>query len=102
MNFPESPDRDNPYTEVEVEIEPDDSPRLDTSRPFPLFLTKLKAWYETLPVPARVAVAVVGAFLALSTLTAILRLVSAVLSVLILGAIFLLIYRYAIRSGKTS
>ncbi|MEG3435801.1 hypothetical protein V0288_01595 [Pannus brasiliensis CCIBt3594] len=101
MNFPESPDRDNPYTAVEVEIEPNDAPPPDPSERFAPLLTKLKAWYSELPVPARVAVAVVGAFLALSTLTAILRLVSAVLSVLILGAIFLLIYRYALKPGKT-
>lgn len=102
MNFPESPDRDNPYTAVEVEIESNNPPPADPSERFALLLTKLKARYGELPVPARVAVAVVGVFLALSTLTAILRLVSAVLSVLILGAIFLLIYRYVIGSGKTT
>jgi hypothetical protein len=42
-------------------------------------------------------VAVAGVFVALSILTAILRLVSAVLSALILAAIVYLIYRYILK-----
>ncbi len=92
---PESTDRENNYTEVQIEVEPIDSSPTDTGSSFSLALTKLKVWYGSLPVPARVAVALVGIFFTFSALTAILKLVSAVLSVLVTGVIFVLLYRFA-------
>ncbi|TRV48518.1 MAG: hypothetical protein EWV53_14145 [Microcystis panniformis Mp_MB_F_20051200_S9] len=90
---------DNKYTpeEVEVEIETDDFPPVDTRVSFATTLAKVKTWYGSLSTPAQVVVAVAGVFMTFSILTAILRLVSAVLSALILAAIFYLIYRYILK-----
>jgi len=74
---------DTKYTPEEVEVE--------------ATLEKVKTWYGSLSTPAQVVVAVAGVFVALSILTAILRLVSAVLSALILAAIVYLIYRYILK-----
>jgi hypothetical protein len=97
MNSPDSSDREIPYTDVQVEIEPEDSPRIDTGVTFGRAIENLRERYFALPVPARVAVAVVGAFITLSAVTAILRLVSAVLSVAIMGVILFLLYRFAVK-----
>jgi hypothetical protein len=101
MKSPESFDPENSDTEVEVELEPNPIPRLTASERFSHAVTQLKAWYTALPVPAKVAVAVVGAILTLSAVTTILRLVSAVLSVLVLGAILFLLYRYVIKPNDS-
>jgi len=82
---------------VEVEIETDDFPPVATPVSFAATLEKVKTWYGSLSTPAQVVVAVAGVFVALSILTAILRLVSAVLSALILAAIVYLIYRYILK-----
>jgi multidrug efflux pump subunit AcrB len=97
MNSPQSPDRDNTYPEIEIEVEPNDSPRLDPEVSFSRAIAKVKDWYTALPVPARVAVAVIGVFATFSLLTAVLRLVTAVVSLVIMGAVLVLLYRFAIK-----
>jgi len=97
MQSPEPFDSQYSPEEVEVEIEANDSPNVDTTVSFSATVTKVKTWYNGLAAPAQVVVAVVDVFVALSVLTAILRLVSAVFSVLILGAIVYLIYRYILK-----
>lgn len=98
MPYPEPLESNHNSTEVEVEIEANDSPNVDTTVSFSATVTKVKAWYNSLAAPAQVVVAVAGAFVALSILTAILRLVSTVFSVLILGAIVYFIYRFIFTS----
>jgi hypothetical protein len=100
MNSPESPDLES--CTVKVEIEPNDLPPPGASERFSRLLKKFGAWFGELPLPARVLLGIGGFFLALSTLTAILRLVSLVLSASILGLISIAIYRLAIAPGKNS
>jgi hypothetical protein len=97
MQSPEPFDSKYSSEEVEVEIETNDSPTVDTSVSFSGTLEKVKTWYSGLSTPAQVVVAVGAIFVSLSVLTAILRLVSAVLSALILAAIAYLIYRYILK-----
>jgi hypothetical protein len=98
MPYPEPLESNHTSTEVEVEIDANDSPNVDTTVSFSATVTKIKTWYNGLAAPAQVVVAVVGVFVALSVLTAILRLVSAVFSVLILGAIVYFIYRFILKA----
>lgn len=97
MQSPEPFDPKYSPEEVEVEIETNDFPPVDTPVSFSDTLEKVKTWYGSLSTPAQVIVAVVAVFVTLSILTAILRLVSAVLSTLILAAIVYLIYRYILK-----
>jgi hypothetical protein len=97
MQSPEPSDSKYSFEEVEVEIETNDSPNVDSTVSFSGTLEKVKTWYSGLSTPAQVVVAVGAIFVSLSVLTAILRLVSAVLSALILAAIAYLIYRYILK-----
>jgi hypothetical protein len=97
MPYPEPLESNHTSTEVEVEIEANDSPTVDTKMSFSQTLARIQTWYGNLSTPAQVVVAVVGVFVTLSILTAILRLLSAVLSTLILAAIVYLIYRYILK-----
>jgi hypothetical protein len=97
MQSPEPSDSKYSFEEVEVEIETNDSPNVDSTVSFSGTLEKVKTWYSGLSTPAQVVVAVGAIFVSLSVLTAILRLVSAVLSALILAAIVYLIYRYILK-----
>jgi hypothetical protein len=100
MYSPESNDRHKFDQEIEIEVEPNDSPRLDPEVSFSRAIAKVKNWYTALPVPARVAVAVIGVFVTFSLLTAILRLVTAVVSLVIMGAVLVLLYRFAIKPNS--
>ena len=97
MQSPEPFDTKYTPEEVEVEIETDDFSPVDARVSFAATVEKVKTWYGSLSTPAQVVVAVAGVFVTFSILTAILRLVSAVLSALILAAIFYLIYRYILK-----
>jgi hypothetical protein len=97
MSSPEPFESNYSFEEVEVEIEADDSPPVETKVSFSRSLEKVKTWYSNLSTSAQVVVAVGGVFVTLSVLTAILRLVSAVLSVLILAAIVYFIYRFILK-----
>ncbi len=79
--------------EINQEAEPTPvrpfNPDEDPKSPF----VRLNSWYQGLSSPAKVGVAVVGAIVALSILNSILRLVSSLIVIGILGAVFVGLYK---------
>jgi hypothetical protein len=62
---------------------------------------KVQNWYQGLATPAKVGVAIVGVFLSLSLLNGILRLVSSLIAIGILGVVLYGVYK-AFLANKSS
>ncbi len=87
--------------EINQESEPSPvrpfNPNEDPNSP----LARLKQWYNNLGTPAKVGVAIVGVIAALSLLNSILRLVTSLIVMGILGAILFALYK-ALFENKSS
>ncbi|GFE70621.1 hypothetical protein [Chroococcus sp. FPU101] len=100
MTFSENPDKDNATEPIEV-IEIDPQPiTSDNSSTAYQEITKtanqIQNWYDRLPSIAKIGVTVGAIFLVFSLLTTVLKLVATLLSVLILGGIVLVLFRFLI------
>ncbi|PSF35151.1 hypothetical protein C7H19_17360 [Aphanothece hegewaldii CCALA 016] len=103
MSFSENPNKDNATEPIEViEIDPQPVSYPDNSSTAHQEITKtanqIQTWYDGLPMIAKLGVTVGVIFLVFSLLTTVLKLVATILSVFILGAIVLLLFRYIISS----
>lgn len=78
--------------EREINQKVEESPYIPTQKLENVF-TRLQVWYQTLPTPAKVAVAIGGVFLVLSLLNTVLKLVTSLISLAILAVILYGVYR---------
>ncbi len=105
MNPQDNQDLESRLQELERQI--DNSPsvlevnqkREETSQPqknsqnLERFLVSIQQWFNSLPTPGKLAVIVVGVIIGFSLLNSVLRLVSSLLSVAILGVVLYVLYK---------
>jgi hypothetical protein len=90
---------------VEVEVNPDlnfAANTLPLSEKVSQALQTFQRWYEKLPAPAKIAVAIGVIFFSLSLLTRVLHLVASIISVTILGIILYGLYRFFLKPNSSS
>lgn len=59
-----------------------------------------KTWFQNLSQPAQIAVVVGGAFIGFAALNMVLKIVTSLLTMLVLGAILYVIYRFLLSNSK--
>lgn len=101
MTFSENPDKDNatePIEVIEIDPQPVSSPNHSSTAAQDITRTanQIQNWYDGLPSIAKIGVTVGAIFLVFSLLTTVLKLVATLLSVLILGGILLVLFRFLI------
>lgn len=87
--------------ELEVEVnppEPEQSPNL--SQQLEKTLNQLRDWYNSLSTPAKAAVTLVGVLVAFSLLNSVLKLVTSLLSTVILALVLYGLYRFLMASNS--
>ncbi|MGB3695345.1 MAG: hypothetical protein WA865_22370 [Spirulinaceae cyanobacterium] len=106
MNSPERPDLEQRFKELEREVNQtsstsgNKSTEVESSLPrhdeFSLEQTfeRLQTWFQGLPTIAKVAVAVVAAMIGFSLLNTVLKVVTSLLSLAIMGVVLYLLYKF--------
>ncbi|MGC1244703.1 MAG: hypothetical protein WA865_00670 [Spirulinaceae cyanobacterium] len=106
MNSPERPDLEQRFQELEREVNQTSSTSNNNStevessvarnNEFSLEQTfeRLQVWFQQLPPIAKVAVAVVAAMVGFSLLNTVLRVVTSLLSLIIMGVVLYLLYKF--------
>ena len=92
------------FQDLEAEINRQTTPvrPFDPSQETPGVFNRLATWYQGLQTPAKVGVAVVGVIAGLSILNGILKLVTSVIVVGILGAVLYGLYRALVKDKSSS
>ncbi len=92
------------FQDLEAEINRQTTPvrPFDPNEETPGILTRVATWYQGLQTPAKVGVAIVGVIAGLSILNGILKLVTSVIVVGILGAVLYGLYRAFIQDKSSS
>lgn len=103
MSFSENQNKDNatePIEVIEIDPQPVSFPENSStaSQEITKIVNQIQIWYNGLPLIAKLGVTVGAIFLVFSLLTTVLKLVATLLSVFILGAVVLLLFRYIVNS----
>ncbi len=97
MNSNNDQDWERRFQELEVEVNPEPQVQDDLSPKMNNLLSQIKDWYNRLPNPGKVAVAVGGVLLAFSVLNSILKLVASLLTIAILGVVLYGVYKFLMK-----
>jgi small-conductance mechanosensitive channel len=106
MNPQNNQDWERKLKDLEIEINPDTSPNSENpdspSRKLEVALTRLRDWFNSLPTPVRVVVAIFAVMTAFSLLTTVLQAIASLISTIILVLVLYVLYRtfLAPRSSK--
>lgn len=103
MTFSENQNKDNatePIEVIEIDPQPVSFPNHSSTASGEIAKTanQIQNWYNGLPLIVKFGVTVGAIFLVFSVLTTVLKLVATLLSVFILGAVVLLLFRYIANS----
>ena len=105
MNPQENKNWERRLQELEVEINQSSSPspvtQNDKSQQTETLFAPIRDWFNSLPTPGKVGVAIVAVVAAFSLLNSILRLVALLLSIAILGGLLYLLYKFLIAPNSS-
>lgn len=100
MSFSQHPDQENasePIEVIEIDPQPISSPNPSTSdQDITKTVNQIQNFYDNLPSIVKIGVTVGAIFLIFSLLTTFLKLVASLLSVLILGGVVLVLFRFLV------
>lgn len=110
MNHQENQDNERRLQELELELEKEPLPSIDTQTGQPIqpmsnrsqqlttVFNQLANWFNNLPSAAKVAVMIIAALLGFSILRSVLQLLASLISLAILGVILYLVYKFFVTS----
>ena len=113
MNSPENPNLEQRFQELEREVNQTSSSSGSSSAevesPLPRHdsfslektLERLQTWFQALPPVAKVAVAVVGTIAGFSLLNTVLKVVTSLLSIVVMGVVLYLLYKFFLAPGSS-
>jgi hypothetical protein len=94
MTSPNNQDWERRFQELEVEVDPEPESQPPVSESLEKGIDQLKTWYGGLPTPGKAGVAVGGALLAFSLLNTVLKLVTSLLSIVVLVVVLYGAYKF--------